>query len=202
MIKILTITLLLLIGVSCENDNLPKEPIEYSLKQLELGISFPPLANEEQITSIPNAEVNIHVNTENTLLIQTQSDVKKSILSDTQFVDTLHNWKTYHGSNHGIHFSIQYPSNWTFQEFRCNMHRVSFCTLRGNKESDCGQTCEMDSKVSPIYLNSYGFEADMDNYNTEKSLYRKEPRVLLTLEDEQYQSVFLDMASTLQIVNY
>ena len=93
------------------------------------------------------------------------------------------NWQVY--KNDEYSFEINYPSDWTYQKFNCNLDGVAFCPLDGNKPSDCGQTCSADSPSSPIYL-----------YLTKKISPQS-----LVLWDNKYEEVYTNMLFTFKLNN-
>lgn len=111
-------------------------------------------------------------------------------------------WKTYNNTNTqdpniiGATFSIKYPSSWTYQEFRCNLHGVAFCPLAGNSASNCGVTCGMDSPDSPIYL--YPLRGEPVINESENIKYWKDPNISLDLVNDQYRDIYNSMITTFE----
>jgi len=85
------------------------------------------------------------------------------------------NLKTYTG--YGI--SFEYPSNWTYQQFNCNLEGVAFCPAKAGV-TGCGQTCGMDSPTSPMYFYA---SATVSKNN-------------LQLKDNNYRNIYNQMLST------
>ena len=125
----------------------------------------------------------------------------------SQFINEIGDWKIYEDQNKqdphvvGIKFSIKYPSSWTYQKFSCNIDGVAFCPLKGNNPSNCGQTCGMDSPISPIYL--YQYRGEPGIHKSKNIKYWKEPNISLNLSesDEEYRDIYTKMITTFEFVN-
>jgi len=144
------------------------------------------------------------------LIIQKNAKTETSdseILSNqnkSQFINEIGDWKTYEDKNTqdphvvGIKFSIKYPSSWTYQKFSCNIDGVAFCPLKGNSPSNCGQTCGMDSPISPIYL--YPFRGEPIIPESKDIKYWKEPNIKLDLTNEKHRDIYTKMIDTFEFI--
>ncbi len=97
--------------------------------------------------------------------------------------DSTADWKTYTNEDYG--FEIEYPVDWTYQKFNCNLTGIAFCPLVENNPSFCGQTCSADSPSSPIYFYI------IPNISNES----------LILRDDSYKEVYQKMLSTFKFIN-
>ncbi|MCX6719911.1 MAG: hypothetical protein NTV36_02280 [Candidatus Staskawiczbacteria bacterium] len=85
------------------------------------------------------------------------------------------NWKTYTG--YGV--SFEYPSDWIYQAFNCNLEGVAFCPAKAGA-TGCGQTCGINSPESPIY---FYVSATVSKSN-------------LQLKDNNYKDIYNQILST------
>lgn len=90
-------------------------------------------------------------------------------------------WERYTNEKLGISFN--YPGDWTYQEFSCNLDGVAFCPIK-NGITGCGQTCGMDSSESPIYFY-------FDGWNNSKDKQKS-----FVLKDNGYKDIFDEMLNT------
>jgi len=116
------------------------------------------------------------------------------IVSSPPTTDPTADWITYQDTNMGVSFSFKYPSSWTYQKFSCNVDGVAFCPLIENSPSNCGQTCGMDSPISPIYLHQYQGKPAVGESDTSK--YWADPNISLSLRDSKYKEVFTNIIYT------